>query len=254
VVHPRGRGGHTAGSSSICCVAGSSPRTRGTRDTERPEFETRRFIPADAGDTRRPIGISIDGTVHPRGRGGHRRFGVADRSKRGSSPRTRGTHLEPVHHGDADRFSPADAGDPRPPKRRDVDRRFIPADAGDTRACGRAARRAPVHPRGRGGHSAHRSASAELSGSSPRTRGTPSRTHGRRVRDRFIPADAGDTARLLAGPRRATVHPRGRGGHSSCRALPAHHFHDVKERTEGSLSVPGARSGVRLEGDDGHRG
>ena len=173
--------------------AGSSPRTRGTLVGEQDFVRRLRFIPADAGDTRRAAGSRPRKAVHPRGRGGHWPVPVVPIATGGSSPRTRGTR---------ERVGAAGS-----------DRRFIPADAGDTPAPSSASRSPAVHPRGRGGHDDEPVGHHPPSGSSPRTRGT--RRGGADVigARRFIPADAGDTWLPAARLRTASVHPRGRGGH-----------------------------------------
>ena len=90
-----------------------------------------------------------------------------------------------------------------------------PRTRGDTAFDALSERVAAVHPRGRGGHSCSMRATPMAVGSSPRTRGTRFATTSRIVRGRFIPADAGDTARMVRQNARQPVHPRGRGGHGA---------------------------------------
>ena len=158
-VHPRGRGEHRLHGETAGAGAGSSPRTRGTRDVDAGRFLLLRFIPADAGNT------IVNGfapqivPVHPRGRGEHCHYGNPVTVRVGSSPRTRGTR-------------PAA---PQPA----LSTRFIPADAGNTSSQPLARAADPVHPRGRGEHWNGSAWAAAFDGSSPRTRGTRCRSGGR---------------------------------------------------------------------------
>ena len=71
-----------------------------------------------------------------------------------------------------------------------------------------------VHPRWRGEHTATRASTSPNTGSSPLARGTPPSCNRQAVRERFIPAGAGNT--WPGWPRRCAwpVHPRWRGEHS----------------------------------------
>ena len=77
--------------------------------------------------------------------------------------------------------------------------RFIPARAGNTRPIWSAC----CHP----------------AGSSPRERGTHQAILADRRRRRFIPARAGNTSRVSACGRKAAVHPRASGEHTSSNLL-----------------------------------
>ncbi len=144
------------------CAFGSSPRTRGTPKHARqfdgcPRFipahagNTDHFvkdplrcsvhprargehviIPAHAGNTKNQVGATLRLTVHPRARGEHVTLTAEGYSRRGSSPRTRGTH--------ADLLAPLDGA------------RFIPAHAGNTAGPAYSRRCKWVHPRARGEH------------------------------------------------------------------------------------------------------
>ena len=50
-VHPRGRGEHVDGGVRCKSISGSSPRARGTQQTENQLLSAARFIPAGAGNT-----------------------------------------------------------------------------------------------------------------------------------------------------------------------------------------------------------
>jgi len=91
--------------------------------------------------------------------------------------------------------------------------RFIPAGAGNTAAPPPPRSAGTVHPRGRGEHARAAFTASSFSGSSPRARGTRFRGRGHQRGDRFIPAGAGNTARVFGSGTARTVHPRGRGEH-----------------------------------------
>jgi hypothetical protein len=204
---------------------GSSPRARGTLHLQTRHRVGYRFIPAGAGNTSsssiwimiyNPRGAACThrrahtaersgrrgravGTVHPRGRGEHRRVASQPSPSCGSSPRARGTPLRGRHVLHV--------------------RRFIPAGAGDTSQPGLASRVGSVHPRGRGEHIDNPKRDQIEDGSSPRARGTPGQSPGARHADRFIPAGAGNTRRHTPSRDHATVHPRGRGEHCIARCV-----------------------------------
>ena len=102
------------------------------------------------------------------------------------------------------------------PERAEVarpERRFIPARAGNTTGRIRPPTPIPVHPRSRGEHCLIAGRMNRKSGSSPLARGTPTGVAVRRLRDRFIPARAGNTSRGARPDTRPAVHPRSRGEH-----------------------------------------
>ena len=71
--------------------------------------------------------------------------------------------------------------------------RFIPAGAGNTRAQDIRALGLPVYPRWRGEHERVGYRPELEDGLSPLARGTPGKRHTEGLRDRFIPAGAGNT-------------------------------------------------------------
>ncbi len=89
-VHPRARGEHFFPCLLRVSSYGSSPRTRGTHRSNAHKRNTRRFIPAHAGNTQ----IST----------------VLDLPDSGSSPRTRGTRPRAARNRSPPRFIPAHAG------------------------------------------------------------------------------------------------------------------------------------------------
>ncbi len=153
---------------------GSSPRVRGTLYRQKTSTGTLRFIPAGAGNTCPRVSPHRWPPVHPRGCGEHFSSPPSMRSLAGSSPRVRGTQ--------------------RGSWRLLRLRRFIPAGAGNTCRISRPAAPPPVHPRGCGEHRSSAIPSASFSGSSPRVRGTRTRTFG------WSPL--------------RSVHPRGCGEHT----------------------------------------
>ncbi len=192
-VHPRASGEHATISYGFVSIVGSSPRERGTHRGAGQRRRRRRFIPARAGNTTRPV---VRGTlipVHPRASGEHCiqfRVGV---SQFGSSPRERGTLWRQV--------------------RRSGNGRFIPARAGNTPCIPQWQRGAAVHPRASGEHLGMASIIAAYIGSSPRERGTPLHFEHAHHVDRFIPARAGNTPTSAPRTSHSAVHPRASGEH-----------------------------------------
>ena len=166
-------------------MIGSSPRRRGTLVPIDHRSHLERFIPAQAGNTRRGAPAARTFPVHPRAGGEHRPTFLC--STIGSSPRRRGTQPD------------VRLGNHRP--------RFIPAQAGNTFDSPVMRPQPPVHPRAGGEHASR----TTRFGSSPRRRGTRNRdardprspVHPRAGGEhpseddggicRFIPAQAGNT-------------------------------------------------------------
>ena len=199
-VYPRERGGDGLLRAEPCRHEGLSPRTRGRRPHERGQEHDRGSIPANAGETagRRRCGRAR--RVYPRERGGDAHLPPDAAATEGLSPRTRG----------------------RPGRWRRSGRLpgSIPANAGETSAPHRSGRRHGVYPRERGGDSVVLLKPAQVGGLSPRTRGRPVRGVALVVRDGSIPANAGETNRLLFLRSTARVYPRERGGDSRWEPLP----------------------------------
>ena len=152
-----------------------------------------RFIPASAGNTRHGRSRNWKTPVHPRVCGEHPSVAFAGSAPSGSSPRLRGTPIQP-----GCRFASP---------------RFIPASAGNTRTTARASTTGPVHPRVCGEHACGEGRARVLVGSSPRLRGTRHQRRAPQRDGRFIPASAGNTC-SGQGPRTCcAVHPRVCGEH-----------------------------------------
>ncbi len=91
--------------------------------------------------------------------------------------------------------------------------RFIPAGAGNTPRSVCPCTHTSVHPRWRGEHPRSMILPRPTDGSSPLARGTPISAGQDLLGDRFIPAGAGNTARMPQDWFDETVHPRWRGEH-----------------------------------------
>ena len=172
-VHPRVCGEHFARRRHILSDAGSSPRVRGTRVLDRRRCGGSRFIPACAGNTRKPLLLLIIVAVHPRVCGEHLMTELRSSMKPGSSPRVRGTLLKIITASAVARFIPACAGNTRKP----LLLLIIVA----------------VHPRVCGEHLRRAERKRPAAGSSPRVRGTQDRFWRDVAGNRFIPACAGNT-------------------------------------------------------------
>ena len=130
-------------------------------------------------------------------------------------PRGRGEHsIVPVLTSRECRFIPAGAGNTRQrPGRRRVDGGSSPRARGTPVGVERRMPPASVHPRGRGEHMPMSHSSWQLSGSSPRARGTRSSQPTAARESGSSPRARGTlTDRRLAAASGA-VHPRGRGEH-----------------------------------------
>ena len=151
-VHLRARGEHKFWAMRHAELRGSSPRTRRTPRTRRSRRPHLRFISAHAENTRAGLMKPGRTSVHLRARGEHKRGFRGAGAKTGSSPRTRRTLKESLHH--------------------EPHHRFISAHAENTQPPDPASIVMPVHLRARGEHSARNKNCGRSGGSSPRTRRT----------------------------------------------------------------------------------
>ena len=158
-----------------------------------PRHVRRRFIPACAGNTDRPLISICSITVHPRVCGEHLLAMRLLLSLVGSSPRVRGTLLSP----DLSRLLS----------------RFIPACAGNTKGSRSKDSFTAVHPRVCGEHNLIPTVGGSVSGSSPRVRGTRYPISTPCCLHRFIPACAGNTFAHEWEHMGEAVHPRVCGEH-----------------------------------------
>ena len=171
--------------------AGSSPRRRGTAYRNPDTFMTRRFIPAQAGNSCCLAARHLADTVHPRA-GGEQSLTIASRSEEfGSSPRRRGTVKNRGSGPPVYRFIPAQAGNR-------IYRTNIPVGTA-------------VHPRAGGEQEGVSSSDFSSTGSSPRRRGTEKWSRCRQSGQRFIPAQAGNRSILCSSVIVISVHPRAGG-------------------------------------------
>ncbi len=173
-VHPHARGEHRTPRRLGRLSDGSSPRTWGTLDPERPPRAVHRFIPTHVGNTPHAPAPGRSDSVHPHARGEH-----------------------------AQRQAPGQDGT-----------RFIPTHVGNTSPGSDRPRARTVHPHARGEHSCGRRSTIRAIGSSPRTWGTLGRRRPAESNTRFIPTHVGNTSTSVPFKTTVTVHPHARGEHS----------------------------------------
>ena len=171
--HPRSRGEHAGMCEAITSRLGSSPLARGTLPATDAYINAWRLIPARAGNTSSLGAAARAAAAHPRSRGEHADFFVANWAWGGSSPLARGTRSKKLCNYTRNRL--------------------IPARAGNTQARGRAHLKRAAHPRSRGEHKSGLGGKFGEDGSSPLARGTPYSGLGTEPRLRLIPARAGNT-------------------------------------------------------------
>ena len=152
---------------------------------------TRGVIPALAGNSSSAPTWCAPRPVHPRAGGELATSGPGLRPLFGSSPRGRGTPVNPIAHRGGVRFIPARAGNspPSPPS----------------------ARPSTVHPRAGGELHQRRFQDDSAHGSSPRGRGTLRPAAWDVIVRRFIPARAGNSISAAFKTIPPTVHPRAGG-------------------------------------------
>ena len=195
-----GAGGeHVISDVAGCSSDGSSPRRRGTPLPCRRTEQSRRFIPARAGNTLASACSIALISVHPRAGGEHIAESSACGLSYGSSPRGRGTPAG-VFRGSA----PG---------------RFIPARAGNTSRPASSRTLISVHPRAGGEHTHKSPWHCGTYGSSPRGRGTLRVDSGVPAPSRFIPARAGNTCARSRCRWITSVRPRAGGEHANASTL-----------------------------------
>ena len=171
--HPRACGEHNRYICEFCNARGSSPRMRGTHHRDRGKLPLSRIIPAHAGNTNARCWPPTTTPDHPRACGEHDASVTVTLPLAGSSPRMRGTRMNPMALADTDRI--------------------IPAHAGNTARILPMARSPSDHPRACGEHSGGHAAGSRDHGSSPRMRGTRGIGLAGTAPRRIIPAHAGNT-------------------------------------------------------------
>ena len=150
-----------------------------------------RFIPTHVGNAPHGTRGTGGGAVHPHARGERTDDEVKAVALAGSSPRTWGTPRPQLLDADADRFIPTHVGNAT-----DVELQI--------NTCA-------VHPHARGERVISSGDVDILSGSSPRTWGTPSMRAVILNIKRFIPTHVGNAVPKAPGLPRLTVHPHARG-------------------------------------------
>ncbi len=199
VVYPRWRGELFCALAFCWLSRGLSPLARGTLCRCQHCWRVIRFIPAGAGNTVPRIISLSSSTVYPRWRGEHVGRESFDCPYIGLSPLARGTLKVLKNIG--------------------FRTRFIPAGAGNTGVIPIAARNAAVYPRWRGEHDKSLTKNNSTPGLSPLARGTHHYFGKSVIKNRFIPAGAGNTYRSNGRNTEFSVYPRWRGEHSTTENL-----------------------------------
>ena len=171
-VYPRVRGGSVFPSLLEAGIQGLSPRARGKRTFAHDDLKAHGSIPACAGEAGREAGLSAQGQVYPRVRGGSSSVSPQGRPHPGLSPRARGKRIAAALPGQY-------VGS-------------IPACAGEAPALCVLVRTEQVYPRVRGGSMILFCRYRYLTGLSPRARGKPGIGIKTSTRTGSIPACAGE--------------------------------------------------------------
>ena len=116
----------------------------------------------------------------------------------------------------------------------------IPAGAGEPRPVPRAARRGAAYPRGCGGASPPTSPETSCRGLSPRVRGSRTGKNCERIRDRPIPAGAGEPGPGSISVQHPPAYPRGCGGATRL-SVETVLARGLSPRVRGSPRLPDAR-------------
>ena len=172
---------------------GLSPHRRGTLKRASSHTYAHRFIPAQAGNTRRRSCGRFSLAVYPRTGGEHVPGYHHPRQITGLSPHRRGTPSRWRYL--------VDFG------------RFIPAQAGNTFHFYGICLHCSVYPRTGGEHRGTSIGLSMVIGLSPHRRGTPSLYRQQAMLERFIPAQAGNTRGYTAFNCDRSVYPRTGGEH-----------------------------------------
>ena len=192
--HPRSRGEYRTLVRDGAVTSGSSPLSRGIHAVARWNGMAAGIIPALAGNTRAHHLHRLPGEDHPRSRGEYAVYLEQNWYTQGSSPLSRGILPPQVSH--------------------ILARRIIPALAGNTPRLMRPRAILRDHPRSRGEYLLLIAGGTALPGSSPLSRGIPTRYRPQRRNRRIIPALAGNTNPPCPVSSEATDHPRSRGEYS----------------------------------------
>ena len=190
-VHPHGRGDNHPWAITKTYIHGSPPRAWGQCRRAGRHEPQRRFTPTGVGTIKSLPVSSYHPPVHPHGRGDNPAGRRIDPPLCGSPPRAWGQC-------------------PSPRTRRRT-HRFTPTGVGTIRAGVQTARRAAVHPHGRGDNLAAALARAVVGGSPPRAWGQYKPLSRETACRRFTPTGVGTILTPETGDGAKTVHPHGRG-------------------------------------------
>ena len=179
---------------------GSSPRMRGKPVARQYPIGRGRIIPAHAGQTNRPRGIRGQGADHPRACGANSSARRISGASHGSSPRMRGKRVRVLLELGVNRIIPAHAGQTIAPRYQQT-------------MC-------PDHPRACGANRQKKLPTPRQNGSSPRMRGKLVDGFAGIVRDRIIPAHAGQTSAASPAAMPTPDHPRACGANAFSGTLP----------------------------------
>ena len=213
--HPRACGANDPNAEYLGADNGSSPRVRGKRLVCRVCLPCRRIIPARAGQTRAICLIRLSAMDHPRACGANAAIRRSRMIPSGSSPRVRGKPVAIVG------------------RCRSI--RIIPARAGQTPKTLNSAPSSTDHPRACGANRFRLFCVRSFYGSSPRVRGKPVQESYVSVKNRIIPARAGQTAARLERKPPASDHPRACGA-NYCSAPRKSNQHGSSPRVRGKLA------------------
>ena len=195
--HPRSRGEYAQQMKSMVFDDGSSPLSRGIRQSFEESLGAAGIIPALAGNTRDGKRNDARSEDHPRSRGEYPAPRCDPNVPSGSSPLSRGI----LFAGRVQR----------------VQQRIIPALAGNTRKGRSKPTRTLDHPRSRGEYAGAVIHSPRHRGSSPLSRGIHTQENGEKATGRIIPALAGNTPCTTTNTASFTDHPRSRGEYETKR-------------------------------------
>ena len=195
-VYPRACGGTVVTPCQQMIPYGLSPRVRGNPPAHFTMGNSVGSIPARAGEPKEEPGSSYVVRVYPRACGGT----TAQPSDR---PRCAG-------------LSPRVRGNPHVPLKRAENHGSIPARAGEPASAGSPGAKRQVYPRACGGTVTLSPSAPGSPGLSPRVRGNLRRYAGIRLKERSIPARAGEP--FIAGMLVivTSVYPRACGGTNEC--------------------------------------
>ena len=208
--HPRSRGEYPRYNHENVTEHGSSPLSRGIPPGAGFFILQLRIIPALAGNTSNSLQIATSVPDHPRSRGEYRVAPILRFVFPGSSPLSRGIL--------AKRSTSI------------LSIRIIPALAGNTISLLTGILFYQDHPRSRGEYESHYTVVPSAYGSSPLSRGIHNVMDADTVKQRIIPALAGNTLGTGYNSGDSQDHPRSRGEYPLCGAF------DIRDQGSSPLS------------------